>query len=270
VTPDFFSLLGIPLLSGTTCRISFDPKTQLTVLVSRSFADRYFPGQSPLGHYLREGDFPAQLQIAGVTSDIRKQGYARDPQPTVYWCGMLYHADPEFILKSAGDPLRLSEAVRQRMHVIEPNRAVYDVKRLSDYVSSTLTERRFQMVLLTSFAAMALLLAAIGLYGVTSFLVSLRTREIGLRAALGASPWRIFVQILWEGAFMTGAGVLFGIVAALALSRSIASLLFGVASTDPVTFVAVPLVLACVSAVALWLPARRATNIDPMEALRQD
>ena len=160
--------------------------------------------------------------------------------------------------------------MRLRIHTIDPNRAVYDVQRLSDYVSSTLTDRRLQMILLSSFAAMALLLAAIGLYGVTSFLVSLRTREIGLRAALGATPSRIFAQILREGVAMTAAGVAVGLLAALLLSRSIASLLFGIAPADPITFAAVPMLLACVSAIALWVPARRATNIDPMEALRQD
>jgi ABC-type antimicrobial peptide transport system permease subunit len=205
-----------------------------------------------------------------VAGDFRNHGYAHDPQPTVYWCGMPTNPFPEVLLKSTGDPLLLSEAVRQRIHAIEPNRAVYDVKRLSDYVSSTLTDRRFQMILLSSFAAMALLLAAVGLYGVTSFLVSLRTREIGLRAALGATPARIFGQILREGALMTAAGVAIGLAAALALTRYIASFLFGVGATDPITLVTVPLLLACVSAVALWLPARRATNIDPMEALRQD
>jgi ABC-type antimicrobial peptide transport system permease subunit len=160
--------------------------------------------------------------------------------------------------------------VRQRALQIDPNRAVYDIQRLSDYVSSTLTARRFQTIVLTSFAGMALLLAAVGLYGVTSFLVSLRTREIGLRAALGATPSRIFVEILREGALMTAAGVVFGLAAAALLTRFIASFLFGVATTDALTFVTVPLLLACVSALALWLPARRATHIDPMEALRQD
>jgi putative ABC transport system permease protein len=270
VTPDFFHLLGIPILSGNTCRVNFDPKAPLTGVVDRSFADRYFPGQSPIGHYVSDPTYPAPIQIVGVASDIRQHGYTHDPQPTVYSCQAFYNPGPEFLLKSSGDPLRLSEAVRQRIHAIDPNRAVYDVKRLSDYVSSTLTDRRFQMILLSSFAAMALLLAAVGLYGVTSFLVSLRTREIGLRAALGATPARIFAQILREGALMTAAGVAIGLAAALVMSRSIASLLFGVAPTDPITFVAVPLLLACVSTVALWLPAHRATNIDPMEALRQD
>ncbi len=201
VTPDFFGLLGIPILSGDTCRMNSDPKAQVEAMVSRSFADQYFPGQSPLGHYVEES--PTRFQITGVVADIRKHGYAHDPQPIVYWCGLPYNPGPEFLLRTDGDPLRLSEAVRQRIRQIEPNRAVYDVKRLSDYVSSTLTERRFQMILLSSFAVTALLLATIGLYGVTSFLVSLRTREIGLRAALGATPSRIFAQVFRrEGAFM--------------------------------------------------------------------
>jgi putative ABC transport system permease protein len=270
VAPSYFSLLGIPILSGDTCRATLDPLAQSPVLISSTFADRYFPGQNPVGHYMREAAYPGQLLIVGVVGDIRKHGYARDPQPTVYWCGGVGNPNPEFLVRSSGDPLLLSEAVRRSMRALEPNRAVYDVKRLSDSVSSTLTERRFQITLLSSFAAMALLLAAVGLYGVTSSLVSLRTREIGLRAALGATPARIFAQILREGALMTAAGVVIGLAAALVLSRSIGSLLFGVAPTDPITFVAVPLLLACVSTVALWLPAHRATNIDPMEALRQE
>jgi putative ABC transport system permease protein len=270
VTPDFFRLLGIPILSGDTCLSRLDPQAQIPVLISASFADRYLAGRNPLGNFMREGNYPGQLRIVGVVGDIRKHGYARDPQPTVYWCGLPLNPNPEFLLRTSGDPLRISEAVRQRIQAIEPSRAVYDIERLSDSVSSTLGERRFQVILLSSFAATALLLAAVGLYGVTSFLVSLRTREIGLRAALGAAPWRIFRQILREGALMMAAGVAFGLAAALLLSRSIASLLFGIAPTDPITFVAVTLMLVCVSAVALWLPARRATNIDPMEALRQD
>jgi putative ABC transport system permease protein len=270
ITPDYFNLLGIPILSGNTCRITLDPKAQHTALVSRSFAERYFPGQNPIGHYIQEGSSPVQFLVTGVVSDIRKNGYERDPEPTFYWCGPPTNPFPQFLLKTAGDPLRLAESVRQRVLQIDPNRAVYDIQRLSDYVSSTLTERRFQAIVLSSFAGMALLLAAVGLYGVTSFLVSLRTREIGLRAALGATPSRIFVEILRDGAIMTAAGVAFGLAAAALLTRFIASFLFGVATTDAFTFVAVPLLLACVSALALWLPARRATHIDPMEALRQD
>jgi ABC-type lipoprotein release transport system permease subunit len=219
---------------------------------------------------LHQDGFATPLQIAGVAADFRMHGPSRDPQPTVFWCGLPFNPFPEVLLKSIGDPTLLAEAVRRRIRQIEPARAVYGVRRVNDYVWSTLTGRRFQMILLSSFAAMAVLLAAVGLYGVTSFLVSWRTREIGLRAALGATPSRIFAQILREGALMTVVGIAIGLAAALALTRYLASFLFGIPPTDPITFATVPLLLACVSAVALWLPARRATQIDPMEALRLD
>lgn len=270
VTPDYFRMLGIPVLAGDVCRVTLENTGENPVMISRSFADRYFPGENPIGHYLREGDYPQRLRVTGVVADIRKHGYARDPQPTLYWCGLPYNPNPRFVVKGTGDPLLLAAAVRQRIHAIEPARAVYDVQRLSDHVSSTLTERRFQIALLASFAATALLLAAIGLYGVINFLVSLRTREIGLRAALGATPRRIFGEILREGVIMTAVGAAFGIAGALALTHSIATFLYGIAPTDPLTFLAVPLLLAGVCAIALWLPAHRATNIDPMVALRQD
>jgi predicted permease len=274
VTPDYFRMLGIPLLAGQTCQLSFDTKAQAQpALVNRSFVDKYFPNQNPIGQHLdfeRRFDRTA-LEIIGVASDIRIYGYAKDPKPAVYWCGLPgFYPDPEYMLKASGDPLLLAEAVRQKIRAIEPNRAVFDVKRLTDYVSSSLTERRFQMMLLSSFAITALLLAAIGLYGVTTFLVSQRTREIGLRVALGAQPTQILAQVFRQGALMTGTGLVAGLACAAGLSRYIASLLFGVTPLDTATFAAVPLLLACVAAVAVWLPARRATRIDPIAALRQE
>jgi len=269
VTPDFFRVLGIPVLSGSTCRISFDTKTQPTALISRSFAERYFPGQNPIGQYLLSSD-AGRLRVIGVVSDLRKHGYAHDPEPVAYWCGLPYNPVPQFLVRSAGDPLRLSEPVRERIHSVEPARAVYESQRLSDYLSSTLVGRRFQMALLNSFAATALLLATIGLYGVVNFLISLHTREIGLRAALGATPSRIIGQIFTEGAWMIAAGLVIGLLGAAALSQSIAALLFGVSPLDPVTFITTPLLLAVVAAAALLSPARRAAQIDPLDALRQE
>ncbi len=270
VAPDYFQVLGIPMLAGHTCRLSFDPKSPPSVLVSNSFAQRYFSDRSPLGeHILVESGTP--FEIIGVVGDVRKHGFAKDPVPTIYACRLPgFYPDPQYLLRATGDPLRLAEAVRQKIHEIEPNRAVFQVTRLSDAISTSLTPRRFQVLLLVSFAATALLLAAIGLYGVTSFLVSQRTREIGLRVALGARPTQIFLQVFRQAAGMTALGVAAGLLASTALSQSIASLLFGVAAMDPLTFVVVPIALALIAALATWAPARRATRVDPMEALRQE
>jgi putative ABC transport system permease protein len=270
-TPEYFRVLGIPMLAGHTCEISLDSKTPRYILVSNSFAQRFFPGQSPIGHHITTEGNPTPTEVIAVVSDVRRYGYAKDPKPVLYFCGLPgYFPGPQYLLRTSGDPMRVAEAVREKVRSIEPSRAVYDTKRLSDHVASSLTTTRFQTMLLTSFALTALLLAAIGLYGVTSFLVSQRTREIGLRVALGAQPRQIFAQIVRQGAVMTGAGVTAGLIAAAILSRSIASLLFGVAPVDPITFVAVPLVLSCVAAAALWPPAHRATRVDPIDALRQE
>jgi putative ABC transport system permease protein len=271
VAPDYFQVLGIPILSGHICRVTFDRKSQRVVLVSNSFAQRYFPGRSPLGeHILVESD-TIPIEIIGVVADVRKRGYARDPEPAIYACGLPgYYPDPQFLVRAGGDPMRLAEAVRHKIHEIEPRRAVFQINRLSDAISSSLTPRRFQVLLLVSFAVTALLLAVIGLYGVTSFLVSQRTREIGLRVALGAQPAQIFLQVFRQAAGMTAIGLAAGLVASRVLSRSVASLLFGVTAMDPLTFVLVPLALVLIAALATWAPARRATRIDPMEALRQE
>jgi len=156
------------------------------------------------------------------------------------------------------------------MQAIEPNRAVYATKPLTEYLSSSLDEKRFQTLLLSLFGVTALLLASIGLYGVTSFFVSQRSREIGLRAALGAQPGQILAHVFRQGAWMAGVGLAAGLGAAAILTRFIASLLFGIGAVDPITFAAVPLLLAMMAAAAIFIPARRATRVDPMEALRQE
>ena len=274
VTPGYFAMLTIPLQSGSVCAADADTKTRPEpALVSRSFADRYFPSQNPIGqqvNFIRRFD-SSPLQIVGVVSDVHEYGYAKDPAPTVYSCGLPWtDPDPAYLVKATGDPLRLLTALKEKIHQIEPSRAVYGEKRLTDYLASTLAPRRFQIALLGAFAATALLLAAIGLYGVMTFVVSQRTREIGLRAALGARPLQIFALIFRQGALMTGAGIVAGLVAAAVLSRLIERQLFGIDTLDPITFTVIPVVLASVAAIALWIPARRATEVDPMEALRHD
>ncbi len=270
VSPDYFHVLGIPILSGATCRAVFDQKTPPVMLIDRTFADRFFPGENPIGHYLTAGD-PTPVEIIGVVGPVRQHGPAREPIPTIYGCGVSgYNPDPRFIVKSAADPLLLAESVRRQIHSIEPNRAVYDLTRLTDYLSTSLSPRKFQTILLGLFAGTALLLAVIGLYSVMTFFVSERTREIGLRVALGARPGQILSSVFRVATMMTTAGVAIGLVASSLLTRSIQSQLFGVGAIDPLTFCAVPLLLALVAATAAWAPARRAMKVDPMEALRQE
>jgi len=173
-------------------------------------------------------------------------------------------------VRTSGDPLDLAGALRKEVWAVDPDQPVLKVETMEDVVSDSIWRPRFSAWIFSAIGGLALLLTCAGVYSVVAYTATLRSREVGIRVALGATPSRIFVEILREGALMTAAGVAFGVAAAALLTRFIASLLFGVATTDAFTFVTVPLVLACVSAVALWLPARRATNIDPMEALRQD
>jgi len=268
VSPSYFQVLGIPLLAGETCRLSFDGQPP-RVMVNRSFMDRFMAGMNPIQQHISSGQY--SFEISGVVGDVRDHGYAKDPRPTIYFCEMPgFFPDPEFLVKTAADPVTLVESIRRRMQALEPNRGVYDARPLTAYLSSTLAEKRFQTTLLSLFGVTALLLAIVGLYGVTSFFVSQRSREIGLRAALGAQPSQILAHVFRQGALMTGAGVAAGLGAAAFLSKSIASLLYGVAPVDPVTFAAVPLLLAVVAAAAIWAPARRATRVAPTEALRQE
>ncbi len=270
VTSDYFHVLGIPILSGETCRPNSDDKSPHVMLVDRTFADRFFPNETTIGHALDFGD-GTPYQVIGVVGAVRQHGAARDPIPSVYVCEIPRQMpDPYYVLKTAADPMLIAEAVRRQVRSIEPNRAVFNLERFSDYLSDTFSARKFQTTLLGLFAGTALLLAVTGLYGVMSFFVSERTREIGLRIALGARPVQILSRIFRIAAIMTGAGVATGLIAAALLTRSIQNQLYGVGIVDPITFAAVPLLLALVAATAAWAPARRAMKVDPMEALRQE
>jgi putative ABC transport system permease protein len=267
-------VLGTPPLVGR----AFSPEKDLAngpraVVISerlwkRRYADRFLPGVNPIQQHLkvRTGAF----EIVGVVADVRELGYAKDPIPTIYFCEIPgYFPDPVFMVKTAAAPALMVEPLR-RLQALEPNRAVYDPRPLAEYLTSTLDERRFQTTLLSLFGLTALGLATVGLYGVTSFFVSQRSREIGLRSALGAQPGQILAHVFRQGALMAGIGIAAGVAGAAVLARSLGSLLFGIAAVDPVTFMAMPLLLAAVAAAAIWLPAHRATRVDPMEALRQD
>jgi putative ABC transport system permease protein len=271
VSAGYFRTLHIPVLRGDTC--SSDPAVPVfsSALVTRAFVERYFPSEDPIGH---EFVSPGQLSnrtttIVGVVGDVREGGFLKQPEPLIYWCGYNpYWPDQRFLVRTSPDLHVSMTAVREALREIEPGRAVYAEQLLTDLLSTSLSPQRLNAILLGLFAATALLLAALGLYGVLSQLVSARRREIGVRMALGARPTRILAAVVAQAAALTGLGIAAGLCAALVLARFMATLVFGVSVRDPLTFVLVPLVLALVAAISALVPAQRAARVDPMDVLR--
>jgi putative ABC transport system permease protein len=271
VSADYFRTLRIPLLQGEICRD--DPaKPFQSVVVTRAFADRFFPGENPIGHVIQPVTIAGlQQRVDGIVGDVRENGVMKDAPALSYTCGLQpYWPDPYFIIRT--DPARPASmsAIREALREIEPKRAIYSVTPLDDVLADSVSQQRLNTLLLTVFAVTALLLAAVGLYGTLSQFVSQRRREIGLRMALGAQPRQVLAQVVGHGAIVTAIGIAAGLAGALALSRLMATLVFGIPSRDPVTFAVVPLVLAAMAAAATIAPARRAIRVDPMEALRDD
>lgn len=273
VSGGYFRALHIPLLKGETCRD--DPSSPLfsKALVTKAFAEQFFPGENPIGHALTLPTLPAgqSADIVGVTGDVRESGIARPAEPLIYWCGYSpYWPDPHFIVRFDATRSLDAGTIRAALAEIEPRRAVYAVGTLTDTLSASMSRQKLAALLLAFFAATTLLLAAMGLYGVLSQFVTSRRREIGVRLALGAPAGRILASVMGQAAAVICVGVAAGLSAAFVLARFMASLVFGVTTHDPATFAVVPLLLATVAALAALFPARRATSVDPMQALRQD
>ena len=271
VSAGYFRTLHVPLLQGESC--SGDPAAPAygTALVTRAFADRWFPGQDPIGHTITAQGLPPDppTRLIGVVGDVRENGLLTDPEPLIYYCSYdPYWPDPYFLVRtSASHPATLND-IRAAMKEIEPARAMYAVRPLDDLIADTTSERRLTTYLLGGFAMMTLLLAAMGLYGVLSQLVAGRQREIAVRMALGARAAQVLASVVGQAAVVTVAGMAIGVAAAFALARFMTTLVFGIATRDPITFAAVPLVLALVTVMTALVPARRAARIEPMAVLR--
>jgi putative ABC transport system permease protein len=210
--------------------------------------------------------------IVGIVGDVRQFDLDSDPRPAVY---VPYAQEPEFwlaphdlVVRTQADPLTLAASVREAIRSIDPEQTVSNVRTMEDVLSEAVAGRRFSMLLLGAFAGVALLLAALGTYGVIAHSVARRTQEIGIRMALGARPFDVLRLVVGHGARLAIAGAALGILGALALTRLMGSLLFGVSPTDPLTFLVTALVLPAIAVLASFVPARRATRVDPMIALR--
>jgi putative ABC transport system permease protein len=283
VSPGFLRTLGLRLLRGRDLEETDTLEAPGAVLVNETFARRYFPNQDPIGQYLSMERSPGPLgttnvyglatwsEIVGVVSDVKSLSTQPEAAPEVYlsyWQWPMQN--PRVYVRTSGDSSLLIAAVRGEVRSVIPNLPVPRIVRMTERVSESVAQPRFQAGLLTLFGALALVLAASGVYAVLAYSVTQRRREIGVRLALGAQRGNVFGLIIRQGLLLVIIGVFLGLAASLALTRVLQSLLYAVPPTDALTFVAVGLMLIAVAILACWLPARRATQVDPIEALRYE
>ncbi|HYL99306.1 MAG TPA: ABC transporter permease [Blastocatellia bacterium] len=272
VSPDYFRVMRIPLLRGRFFSEQDSASNPNVAIISETLARRYFPNQDPIGRNMRFGFPPngdVSREIVGVVGDVRDLGLSQEPGPMMYVPfaqAPLYGG--EVVVRSALSTESVASSIRQVVHYIDKDLPVTDVESFPEAIGASVAQERFRTWLLSSFSGIALILAAVGIFGVISYSASQRTHEIGIRMALGAQQRNVLRLILGQGAKLALLGVGAGGVAAFLLTRSMASLLYGVSATDPLTFGAVGIVLFGVAVIACYLPARRAVRIDPMVALR--
>ena len=272
VTPGFFRAMGIPLLQGRLLTDADGAGGTQPVVITRSMASRLWPDDDPIGKRLFWGGTDgAPHTVVGVVGDIRDVQLDADPAPLLFLpYGEVPVPGMTLVIRTAGDPASVAGAVRREINAEDRELPLPEVSSLAESRSAAVAEPRFRMLLLAGFAAAALLLATVGIYGVMAFTVAQRTREIGVRIALGAHTRRVFALVLRQGMVLAGIGVIVGLAGSLAVTRFLQSLLFGISATDPVTLVAVALLLGAVTLIGAYLPARRAARIDPIVALREE
>jgi predicted permease len=281
--PGHLSAMQIPLLRGRFFTPDDSEHSTQVMVVDESFARQYFPNQDPIGKRIHVAIVDMEPEIVGIVGHVKHWGLDTDGDakhpivaqaylnfmqiPDRFWTGP---PQTEVVLRTKGSPAGLVPTIREAVEKLNSENVVYETKPLEEIVGDSLANRRFSMVLLSVFAALALLLSSIGIYGVTSYVVTQRTHEIGIRMALGAQPHHVLRLMLGEGMKMALVGVAIGIAAALGLTRLMVKMLFGVSTTDPVTFAAVATVLTGVALAACYIPVRRAMRIDPIGALRYE
>jgi len=280
VSPGYFDAMGIQLKRGRVFTPQDTPDTPLVMIIDEALA-QYFQNEDPIGKQIsqsREGS--PKYEIIGVVGHVEQDSLESQTVRTPQFYLAFNQIPPDrlpgyvrrinLLSRTNVDPSSLTSAVRDQIAALNKDQAIFNVRTMEEIVGQSVAPRRFSMMLLSVFALFALALASIGIYGVMSYAVTQRTREIGLRMTLGAQRGNVLRLVIGDGMKLTLAGVLLGVVAAFALTRTIKSLLFGVSATDPVTFISIALLLLLVALLACWIPARRATKVDPMIALRYE
>ena len=282
VEPGYLKALGIPLLRGRFFTAQDNEHTPLVVVVDEVFARKYFPGQNPVGKRIHIDRFDRPAEIVGMVGHVKQWGLDTDDQQSLrsglYIPCMQMPDDfvamtpmgSGVVVRSEGNSAGLLDSIRRMNAQMSSQQVIFDTQTMESHISDSMASRRFSMILLVIFAVLALLLASLGIYGVISYIAGQRTNEIGLRMALGAHQRDILLLILGRGGKLAALGVAIGLAAALGLTRLMASLLYGVGATDPVTFAGVALLLTVVALAACYIPARRAAKVDPIVALRYE
>jgi putative ABC transport system permease protein len=277
VSPDYSRTLGVPLLRGRLLAAQDNAQAPAVALINQAMARRYWGDENPVGKRFGaawNGSNVSWATVVGVVGDIRQAGLDNAPLPEFYMPFTQAHArwaKPRMLfIRTAGDPLGLVAAVKEQIWAVDKDQTIWDVRTMEEIVARWLGPRRFNLWLLGVFAALALGLAGVGIYGVVSYAVGQRAREIGVRMALGAHAGDILKLIVRQGLALTLCGIAVGLGASVVLTRWLATLLFDVSATDPLTFVSVALLLTTVALLACYIPARRATKVDPMIALRHE
>jgi len=270
VTPEYFAALKIPIRKGRVFTDFDRQDTEPVALIDEALARQYWPNEDPIGEHIRWGG--AARAIVGVVGHVRNAELGGEDVKGKYYFPLDQVSPPfaTFVVRTPSDPARLAAGIRDAVRSVDPTQPVSQVKLLPDMVDSSLAPRRFVVTVLGVFAGMALLMAVIGLYGVISYAVTQRTQELGVRMALGAQPGEILRLVLGQGMRLAGAGVAIGLVVSLIASRLLRNELFHVGSFDPPTFALMAAVLIGAALLASYIPARRATRVDPMVALRYE
>jgi putative ABC transport system permease protein len=270
---DYFAAMGIPIVRGRGFTTEDGPTAPPVAVINETMAKRMFPGEDPLGQRVRIGPSAtgAWTTIVGVIGDVRHGGLEETPQPELYITSLQNPpVAPFVVLRVTGDPAAMTETIRAEARAIDKDLPVYDIRTMATLRSDAVAERRFILLIVAAFGVLALGLAAIGVYGVMSLIVSERTREVAVRVALGAAPARMIGLIVGQAATLAAVGVIIGLVAVLPLTPLLRSQLYGVGAADPVTLVSVPLGLLLIATLAALVPARRAAATDPLVALRAE
>ncbi len=273
VSTDYFHTMGIPLLRGRLFEEQDGPNAPQSIVINETMAKRYFPAEDPIGKRINLGDPQSTpwLTIVGIVRDTRHEALSEEPYSQMY---AVHTQAPRrslgLVVRTSGDPMSLVSAIRSRIADMDRDLPLSNMRTMDQILSESIQRPRFNMLLITIFAVVAMVLASVGIYGVISYSVSQRTHEIGVRIALGAQPRDIFKMVVGQGLKLAITGVGAGLVAAFALTRVMVSLLYGVQATDPLTFAAISAVLTSIVIMASYIPARRATKVDPMVSLRYE